>query len=166
MTKFFNFGLIAIFFTSAFWQTSSAQVVPMDDVAGYKIARIISADVCFAVANLRSAQNHDIVFSYYRAKSGQRWQVGGYLSALDHPATSDTVTIAIDRDPKLTRDVVFKDGDFIVPFESLLELQTYERDIEGGAILTFSLENDSFEIELLKFRAAIEATQTCVDEIE
>ena len=166
MTKFFNSGLLAIVFTSAFLQSSSAQVVPMEDVAGYKIARIVSADVCFAVADLQSAQNHDIVFSYYRAKSGQRWQVGGYLSAQDHPATSDTVTISIDGDLKLTRNVQFKDGDFIVPFESLVELENYERDIEIGAILTFGLEKDSFDIELVKFRAAIEATQVCVDEIE
>jgi len=146
--------------------SASAQVVPIETVAGYEIARVVSADVCFAVTDLKSAQNLDMVFSYYRAKSGHRWQVGGYLSSLDHPKATDTLTITFDGDLKIKREVEFRDGDFILPFEALQELLAYEQDVEQGTTLVFGLNKDNFEINLENFRAAILATLNCVEKIE
>jgi hypothetical protein len=157
--------LFALVFVASFGHSTSAQVVPIETVDGYKIARIVSADICFAVTDLRSAQNYDMVFSYYHAKSGQRWQVGGYLSSLDHPEATDTLIITIDGDLKLTRDIELSDGDFMVPFESLQELQAFERNIETASTLEFGLNKDSFEIDLEKYRVAIQATLDCVGDI-
>ncbi len=145
---------------------STAQVVPIESVAGYEIARIVSADVCFAVGDFKSEQGKDMVISYYRAKTGQRWQVAGYLSALDHPAASDTLSIVIDEASTLTRNVEIRDGDFIVPFETLEELEAFERGVESGTTLTLDLEQDSFKIDLEIYRSAIDATIACVDEIK
>ncbi|MDG2339972.1 MAG: hypothetical protein P8L32_02080, partial [Paracoccaceae bacterium] len=133
---------------------------------GYEIARIVSSDVCFAVADFGSQQGHDMVISYYRAKTGQRWQVAGYLSGFDHPSASDTLSIVIDEISSLTREVEIRDGDFIVPFESLEELEAFEHNVESGTTLTFELEQDSFSIDLEAYRAAIDATKTCVNEIQ
>ncbi|MFT4715033.1 MAG: hypothetical protein ACI8YI_000987 [Paracoccaceae bacterium] len=146
--------------------SASAQVVPIETVAGYEIARVVSADVCFAVTDLKSTQNFDMVFSYYRAKSGHRWQVGGYLSPLDHPEASDILTVTFDGDLKIKRAVEFRDGDFILPFEALQELMAYELDVEQGTTLVLGLNEDSLEINLKNFRAAILATLNCVEKIE
>lgn len=143
-----------------------AQVVPVETVAGYKIARVESADVCFAVINLKSEKNYDIAFSYYRSKTGQRWQVGGYLSSLDHPKPADRLSITFDGDIKLTRDVEFRDGDFIVPFEALAELQAFEKDVENGKMLVFGFEQDSFKIPLQAYRQAIKSVISCTAAIQ
>ena len=145
---------------------ASAQVVPIETVAGYKIARIESANVCFAVVNIRSRKNYDMAFSYYRSKTGQRWQVGGYLSALDHSDPKDRLTISFDGDQKLSRDVEFRDGDFIVPFEALAELQAFERDVEKGKTLVFGFKQDSLEIPLPAYRQAIKSVISCAAAIE
>lgn len=140
-----------------------ADVIPFETVAGYKIAHVTSADVCFAVSNLKSEKGLDMAYSYYRKKSGQRWQVAGYLSALDHPATTDELTIDFDGDDKLTRTVEFRDGDFMVPFEALAELQAFEADVEAGEILTYELTDDAFSLPLSNLRAAIDGVIRCLE---
>ena len=139
-----------------------SQVVPIETVAGYKIARVESSEVCFAVTNLRSTQNANIAFSYYHAKTGQRWQVGGYISSLIHPEPDDVLTITFDDDLKLTRPIEFSDGDFMVPFQALAELEAFERDVENSDMLIFGLKEDSIEIDLRKYRKAIAAVIKCV----
>lgn len=154
--------ILAISICFVFSTPAVSQVVPIKTVAGYKIARIESSGVCFAVTNLRSTQNEDIAFSYYRAKTGQRWQVGGYLSPLIHPKPDDVLTITFDDDLKLTRAIEFRDGDFMVPFEALAELEAFEQDVENSDKLIFGLKEDSIEIDLKKYRKAIAAVIKCV----
>ncbi|MDG2257044.1 MAG: hypothetical protein P8L68_00915 [Paracoccaceae bacterium] len=164
--NFFRTCVVSIALTYGSTLPLAAQVVPIETASGYEIARIVSADVCFAVGDFKSENGHDMVISYYRARTGQRWQVAGYLSAEDHPEESDTVSIVIDGKKSLTRVVEIREGDFIVPFESLEELEAFERDVENGTMLTFELEQDSFNIELESYRSAIGATIACVDAIE
>ena len=164
-TSKFNFHLKAMLTTLACFVFSTpavSQVVPIETVAGYKIARVESSGVCFAVTNLRSTQNEDIAFSYYQAKTGQRWQVGGYLSPLIHPEPDDVLTITFDDDLKLTRPIEFRDGDFMVPFEALAELEAFEHDVENSDTLIFGLNEDSIELDLRKYRKAITAVIKCV----
>lgn len=164
-TSKFSFHLNTILAALTFFVFSSpavSQVVPIETVAGYKIARVESSGVCFAVTNLRSTQNADIAFSYYQAKTGQRWQVGGYLSALIHPEPDDVLTITFDDDLKLTRPIEFRDGDFMVPFEALAELEAFEQDVENSDTLIFGLKEDSIELDLKKYRKAIAAVIECV----
>ncbi|EBA04567.1 hypothetical protein RB2150_10796 [Rhodobacteraceae bacterium HTCC2150] len=164
--KFSKTALVAAALTFGSSFAATAQVVPSGSVAGFEIARIVSADVCFAVTNFSSANGKDMVFSYYRAKSEQRWQVGGYLKPEDHTASTDTLAIVFDGEVMLSRDIELTDGDFILPFENVQELLAYEQKVENGTTLTFNLSDDSFEVDLAKFRDAIDATLSCIAEIK
>ena len=141
-----------------------AQIVPFADVAGYKIARIQSQRICFAAIELDSAGGHPMVFTYYKNATGQRWNVAGYVSADVLEEASTNVEVSVDGDVTLARETEVRDGDFMLPFEALSEIQAHEAKIKTGEAMKISINqgSDQLLIALKDHRAALGAIQACL----
>lgn len=145
---------------------ATAQVSPYAEVAGYNIARVESSAVCFAAVQLPSENGDDMLYTYYQAQAGQRWHVAGYVEdgVLTMPAVS--VSVSIDGVETLLRDTETRDGDFMLPFEALAEIQGHEKLVETGDAMVIALgDTDSLTVPLGDYRAALGAVQTCLNQI-
>lgn len=142
-----------------------AQIIPFGDIAGYKVARVQSQGVCFAAIELNSATGHPMVYTYYQRATGQRWNVAGYKSGDILTDASAEIEVSVDDDVTLAREAEVRNGDFMLPFEALVEIEAHEARIHTGEQMTISI-NDGFDhlvIGLEEHRAALGAIQACLN---
>ena len=144
---------------------ASAQIVLFADIAGYKIARIESQNVCFAATELGSEAGHRMVYSYYQTKTGQRWHVAGY--ALENQLQGDRVAVRVSIGDTVTleRETEARDGDFMLPFEALPEIEAHEALIRTGDTMVIAIDGDSdaLSLPLGDYRAALGAIAACLN---
>jgi len=158
------FAAVLLAATSVFGLPAYAQIVPFADIAGYTVARVQSQGICFAAVELNSVGGHSMVYTYYQTATGQRWNVAGYKS---DDILTDAVTeieVSIDDDVTLLRDTETRNGDFMLPFESLEEIQAHEAKIRTGETMHISINDgsDQLAVGLVDHRAALGAIQACL----
>lgn len=146
---------------------SNAQIVPYAEIAGYQIARIESQNVCFAATEISSDAGHLMVYSYYQSKTGQRWHVAGY--ALENQLSGNRVAmrVTIDGTVTLERETETREGDFMLPFETLPEIEGHEALVKTGETLNITLNGDAdaLSLPLSDYRAALGAIATCLNSL-
>ena len=157
-----RFGLAMAFCLGA--APVAAQIMPVAEVAGYKVARIGSQNVCFAAAELKSEAGSGVLYGYYTNKTGQRWHVLTYEAAADLPDGPLPVVVTIDGEETLARDTVAQGGDFMLPFEVLAEIEGHEARVATGAEMVVSIQGgeDALRVDLDDYRAALDAIETCL----
>ena len=140
-----------------------AQVVPVGEAAGYQIASVPSQGVCFAALQTVSEAGKPMVYSYYQTGVGQRWHVAGYIFASELPDGDVTVTVQIDETTTLSRATETRDGDFMLPFAALDEIEAHENLVPEGEAMTLTVnDDDRLVIPLDDYRAAYVAIQSCL----
>lgn len=155
--------LTAVF--TAIAAPAMSQVVPVEKIEGYDIARIASQGICFAVIETESQQDKTMVYSYYRTPEGQRWNVAGYALERHLPAGEVALRVEIDGVTTLDRSTTTQDGDFMLPFQNLQEITFHEELVESGEVMEIIINGgDSLQINLDGFRAAFEKLQSCLED--
>lgn len=141
-----------------------AQIVPFAEIAGYTVARVQSQGICFAAVELNSIGGHPMVYTYYQTAAGQRWNVAGYKSGDILPDERAEIEVSVDDEVTLARDTEVRNGDFMLPFEALEEIQAHEAKIRSGQTMNISINegSDQLVIGLADHRAALGAIQTCL----
>ncbi|NNE81885.1 MAG: hypothetical protein HKN18_16575 [Silicimonas sp.] len=146
---------------------TSAQIVPYKDIAGYKVARVESQNVCFAAAEFGSDEGHQMLYSYYQTSSGQRWHVAGYASEARLAGDEVAVRVTIDGTVTLERATETRQGDFMLPFEALPEIQAHEALVQTGETMEISVNDgdDTLRVPLSDYRAALGAIAACLNSL-
>ena len=134
------------------------------DISGYTVARVQSQGICFAAIEQDSATGHPMVYTYYQTATGQRWNVAGYKSGEVLTDLSAAIEVSIDGDVTLDREAEVRNGDFMLPFEALPEIQVHEAKILSGdeMIISINKGSDQLVIGLDEHRAALGAIQACL----
>ncbi len=147
---------------------ASAQIVPFEETGEYRIAKVVSGNLCYAALKSQSVAGKPMVYTYYETKIGQRWHVLGYGKDAELEMPMVNITIDIDGETTLARETQTSDSDFMFPFENLEELQAYEALRDTGTLQTVTIaENgDKFELQLEPYRAALATLQDCLAEIK
>ncbi len=141
----------------------AAQFTPYTEVAGYSVVNIQDTVVCFAATQLTSKANKVMVYTYYQSKVGQRWHVAGYEDTTALEPGQVAVTVSIDGTQALARDTEAREGDFMLPFANLEEIEGFEAMIPEGKTFEIELGNgDSLDIPLDNYRAALHAITNCL----
>ena len=140
-----------------------AQIVQVGKAAGYQIASVPEQGVCFAALETVSEAGKPMVYSYYQTGAGQRWHVAGYTYASDLPDGDVTVTVQIDDTTTLSRATETRDGDFMLPFAALDEIEAHENLVPEGEAMTLTVnDDDRLVIPLNNYRVAYDAIQSCL----
>lgn len=141
-----------------------AQIVPFADVAGYKVAKLPTQHLCFAAVELRSAADHPMIYSYFQTLAGQRWHVASYGSSAELSDGAVEVEVSIDGQVTLARTTEARDGDFMLPFEAVAEIEGHEALIPTGETMRISVNGeDHLLVDLQDHRAALGAIQACLN---
>ena len=141
-----------------------AQVAPFDEVAGYDIAAIPDNGVCFGVVQLQSEAGATMIYSYYQTVAGQRWHVASYANVDLSDSETVAIRVAIDGTETLVRDAETRDGDFMLPFQALDEIQAHEQLTLTGTSMVIGIgDADSLTVPLEDFRAALSVIQSCIE---
>lgn len=140
-----------------------AQIVPVTEVGEYQIMKEENQQVCFAATELLSAQKKPMIYTYYASTQGQRWNVAGYASPIELEAGMITITVSVDGTETISRETVTRDGDFLLPFEALEELEAHEAQIKTGQVMLIAIGDvDTVEVPLDAHRVALEAIADCL----
>ena len=143
---------------------ANAQIVPYTEVAGYKIARVEGNNVCFGVAELTSIGDHPMIYSYYQTDDSRRWHVAGYASDAHLEGTTVAVRVTIDDAVTIERETQTREGDFMLPFEALAEIEGHEALVATGETMVIDVNGgeDQLVVPLSDFRAALAAINNCL----
>ena len=142
---------------------AAAQFTPYTEVAGYTVAQIDASGVCFAATQLTSQANRDMVYTYYQAQAGQRWHVAGYQDASALESATVAVTVSVDGTQALSRETETREGDFMLPFEALAEIEGLEALIPDGNTLEIAVgDADVLRVPLDDYCAALGAITACL----
>lgn len=163
-TNIFGGGLL-VAAIAALTAPAFAQVSPFAEVAGYDIAAIPENGVCFAVVQLQSEAGETMIYSYYQTVAGQRWHVASYANVDLSEDGTVAIRVSIDGAETLARDTETRDGDFMLPFEALPEIQAHETLTETGTAMVIEIgKTDSLTVPLGDFRSALGSTQSCLEQ--
>ena len=153
----------AALFVCLFAAPASAQFTTKDEVAGYEVAHVEETNVCFIAKQFASEAGRPMIYSFYRTNQGQRWHVAGYelVKVLEGPQVS--LRVSIDGTETLARVTETRDGDFMLPFERLEEIEAHEALVESGAHMEIQVGNiDTLIVPLGDFRQALSALDACL----
>jgi len=140
-----------------------AQVTPFAEVAGYNVAQVENAPVCFAAVQLPSEKGDEMLYTYYQAQAGQRWHVIGYVADIALGNQSVSLNVSIDGTETLVRDAETRDGDFMLPFEVLDEIRSHEELAKTGDTMVIAFDGvDRLAVPLSDFREALAEVQACL----
>ena len=140
-----------------------AQVAPFAEVAGYDIAAIPENGVCFGVVELASEAGATMIYSYYQTVAGQRWHVASYADVDLSESDTIAIRVSIDGTETLARDTETRDGDFMLPFEALPEIQAHETlSLTGTSMVIEIGKTDSLTVPLKDFRDAQGSIESCL----
>ena len=140
-----------------------AQIIPVTETSDYQIMKEDSQQVCFAATELLSAQKKPMIFTHYASTQGQRWSVAGYASAMELASGMINISVAVDGTETISRETVTRDGDFLLPFETLEELEAHEALISAGTAMSITIGDvDTVDVALDAFRVALEAMANCL----
>ncbi len=150
--------------TSAHAQSIEA----VETVGDYQIMRVAASKVCFAVYNGKSADGSDVTYATYKTKSGDRWQVVGYVDDTKVTAPDDLLTIRFDGKLSNARTIGISRGDFALPFTEDKELADFDAGVATAEQVTFHLKNlnDTIAIDLPALRTAKSSVETCLEGIK
>ncbi len=159
-------SVIAMTFSTTPALAQSVDVVETLD--NYKIMRVVSSKVCFAVYNGKSEDGSDVTFATYKTKDGDRWQVVGYVDDNHVTVKGDLLTIRFDDKPVLSRAVDFSRGDFALPFTEDKDLQGFDTGVANAVKLSFHLKNlnDAITLDLAGLRTAKTGVDSCLEGIQ
>lgn len=160
------FGIVCSLF-SLTATTTLAQLVPYANADDYKIARVDGQQVCVMTIETDSVAAKPMIYSFYATPFGQRWHVIGYAAADDLGAETVDVTVSVDDQVTLARSTQAQDGDFMLPFENLSEIEGHEDALAEGDNLTIAIAEtqDSLTLGLDIHRFALRRMQDCLDAI-
>ena len=148
---------------SAFAAPASAQIVPFAEMAGYRVAHVEGSNICFAATTLRSEAEESMIYSYYQSAAGQRWHVAGYETAGVLTEATVKVGVLVDGVETLSRETETRDGDFMLPFETLAEIEGFEALISEGETMEIRVgDADRLLVPLADYRAALIAIAQCL----
>lgn len=141
----------------------AAQIIPVTEVGAYQIMKEDNQQVCFAATELLSAEKKPMIYTYYASTQGQRWNVAGYASAFELESGEITITVSVDGTETISRETVTRDADFLLPFETLEELEAHEALIKDGKVMLITVGDvDSVEVPLDEHRVALDAMAECL----
>lgn len=143
---------------------AQAQVIPFEETDTYDIAKVASRGFCFAATQLKSQNSHAVVYTYYQTVAGQRWHVVSYADASILGDGAQSLRVSIDGDLTLERATEARDGDFMLPFETLDEITAHEKRSAMGASKVIALTDvaDTITLDLEAFRAIIPIMRECL----
>lgn len=156
-----GFWAVALFLLWA--APAAAQIVPFTDVAGYNVARVTGQNLCVAATDLRSQSGRGMVYSYYQTMAGQRWHVAGYASNEQLTDGEAAVVVSIDGEVTLDRVTEARDGDFMLPFATLAEIEGHEARVRDGSVMRIAINGDHLDVPLAEYRAALAALTACLN---
>lgn len=144
---------------------STAQMLPFGNVGDYRIATVEGQQVCVMTLETLSAANKPMVYSFYATPFGQRWHVVGFADPSDLPSATVGVTVTVDGATTLQRNTQTSDGDFMLPFETLAEIEGHENAIADGETLEIAMAeaSDQVTLQLATHRIALKRMQDCLD---
>lgn len=162
-TMFKSAGIAALF-TLGMGFPLAAQVVPQGEVAGFKIAKLVENRMCTAAWEGKSRKGHPVLYTYYGTAIGQRWHVAGFATPENLGLDAVTVGLGFDGTEQFARETEVRDGDFMFPFATLEEVETFEAAIPDAETLNVDLAEagDGIDIPVADFRAALGAIRVCL----
>ena len=98
-----------------------------------------------------------------QTRAGQRWHVAGYGSNERLADGEAEVEVTIDGQVTLTRVTEARDGDFMLPFAALEEIEGHEARVRVGNIMRIAINGDHLDVPLENYRAALAALTTCLN---
>ena len=168
-SKLFKSSLLAATFSALLATPLLAQAVELVDTVGdYQIVKVESSKVCYAAYNGKSLKDKKVTFATYKMKSGDRWQVAGYVDYEALTKKGDLLSISFDKEHVLSRGVEFSKGKFALPFTEDADLENYTKLIETKKTLELTLRylDDSIVISLPELAEAKVAIEKCLDGIK
>lgn len=140
----------------------------VEKVGDFQIARVTSSKVCFAVLNTQSTKGADVTFATYKTKSGDRWQVAGFVKDEEITIKGDLLSIRFDDEHLMARGVEFSKGDFALPFTEDSDLEIFDKQVseKEKMELRFRKLEDGIVVPLPELRKAKDAIDTCLANIE
>jgi len=73
------------------------------------------------------------------------------------------VVVTIDGEMTLDRVTEARDGDFMLPFQALAEIETHEARTRDGSVMRIAVGGDHLDVPLADYRAALAALIACLD---
>ena len=142
---------------------AAAQVTPYAEIDGYSVASVDGQGTCLAATELTSDAGQIMVYTYYQTNRGQRWHVAGFVSNAQLPDGEVAIRAEIDGTETVARMTAAQNGDFMLPFETLPEIEGHEALVKTGEVLTIHAgDTDTLRIPLNDYRAALGAIQACL----
>jgi len=145
-----------------------AQAVELVETVGdYQIVKVESSKVCFAAFNGKSLKDKKITFATYKTKSGDRWQVAGFVDHDKLTTKGDLLSISFDKTHLFSRGVEFSKGKFALPFTEDADLENYTKLVDTKKTLELTMRglDDSIVITLPELNAARAAMDKCLADI-
>lgn len=139
----------------------------VEKVENFQIARVISSKVCFAVLNTTSTKGAEVSFATYKTKSGDRWQVAGFVKDEAITIKGDLLSIRFDDEHLMARGIEFSKGDFALPFTEKSDLEAFDSHIAEKNTMELQLKmlDDGITVPLPELRKAKEAINNCLKAI-
>ncbi len=120
--------------------------------------------VCLASIRSKSTAGQDFIYTYFQTNAGQRWHTIGYVESTALLSGTASLRVSVDGEEALDRATETREGDFMLPFETLDEITAFENMIPEGIYMTVEVaeNNDTIPIELGRYRDALVAIDACL----
>lgn len=164
--KLLKTSLLTTTFSLFLAAPSLSQAVELVEIVGdYQIVKVASSKVCFATYNGKSTKDKNVTFATYKTKSGDRWQVAGYVDHQSLTAKGDLLSLSFDNEHLFSRGVEFSKGKFALPFTEDVDLKNYTDLVASKKTLELKMRNldDTIVITLPELNKAKQAMDKCLD---